>query len=314
MEVNEIYEAFGLEAPEENTDTGTDTGAEADVDTDVDTDVAHEDGTDDADDGMSNGDDGKGKPDTGTQTKEERAGYAAARRRAEAEAREREAKAVKEAEERATINTLKAVGAKNPFTGKIIETAEDLAAYRSAQSDRAKQQFMRSAGQTEEAYRQTIESLPEVVAARQAQKDAESRAAIAEGKIREAEEAEFRLALDEEVKRIAETGEDVKTLEDVTKLEKYAEIREKVNRGYTLEDAYRSVYRKEIEERQANVRAERAAAAAASKNHLGKTSGKGAPNITVPADVLSTYKLLNPNMSDADIVKHYAKTMKSSKR
>lgn len=312
MEVNEIYEAFGLEVPEDS-----------DTDTDVDTDDAVNDGvnTDDNDTGADNDsdtDDGSEKGADGdgsdAQTKEERAGYAAARRRAEAEAREREAKAVKEAEERATINTLKAVGAKNPFTGKIIETAEDLAAYRSAQSDRAKQQFMRSAGQTEEAYQQTVESLPEVVAARQAQKDAESRAAIAEGKIRESEEAEFRRSLEEEVKRIAETGEDVKTLEDVTKLEKYPEIREKIQRGYTLEDAYRSVYREEIETRQANVRAERAAAAAASKSHLGKTSGKGAPTVTVPADVLSTYKLLNPNMSDADIVKHYAKTTKRTKR
>ena len=307
MDEKEIFEAFGLEAPDN--DAGDNTDVNTDTDNSIDTDTDTDDGsnTDGKSAGDTDGDDAK------TQTKEERAGYAAARRRAEAEAREREAKAVKEAEERATINTLKAVGAKNPFTGKIIETAEDLAAYRSAQSDRAKQQFMRSAGQTEEAYQQTIESLPEVVAARQAQKDAESRAAIAEGKIREAEEAEFRRSLEEEVKRIAETGEDVKTLEDVTKLEKYAEIREKVNRGYSLEDAYHSVYRKEIAERQANVRANRAAAAAASKSHLSRTSSKGDAGVTVPSDVIAYYRVLMPNMSDADIVKHYSKDLKSKK-
>lgn len=314
MEVNEIYEAFGLEAPTEDTDTDTGAGEDTNVDNDVDTDIEHDDGDEGNDDATEDGDEEEKKPEKHVQTKKERAGYAAARRRAEAEAREREAKAVKEAEERATIATLKALGAKNPYTGKIIETAADLEAYRKDQSENAKQKFMRSSGQSEEAYRQTVESLPEMVAAKQAQKDAESRAAIAEAKIREADEADFRRSLDEEVKRIAETGENVKTLEDVTKLEKYPEIREKINRGYSLEDAYRSVYRNEIETRQANVRAERAAAAAASKNHLGKTSGKGAPSVTVPADVLSTYKLLNPNMSDADIVKHYSKTIKSTKR
>ena len=304
METNEIYEAFGLEVPEEPTqDTDTDT------DTDVVTDV-------DTDNGGANDEGSVADNDVGgkEQTKEERAGYAAARRRAEAEAREREARAVKEAEERATINALKAVGAKNPYTGKVIETMEDLAAFREDQSKRAKQQIMRSTGQSDEDYLKTVDNLPEMVEAKEKLRAAEERAASAEAKIRESEDAEFKKALEEEIKRIAETGENVKTLEDITKLEKYPAIREKINRGYSLEDAYRSVYREEIEGRRSAVRAERAASAAASKSHLGRTSSTGGDTVSVPSDVLSQYHALMPNMSDADIAKHYAKHLKSKKK
>lgn len=309
MDEKEIFEAFGLEAPDNDAGDNTDTDIDTDTgsDTDTDTDGGSNTDTDGKSAGDTDGDDAK------TQTKDERAGYAAARRRAEAEAREREAKAVKEAEERATIATLKALGAKNPYTGKIIETAADLEAYRKDQSENAKQKFMRSSGQSEEAYRQTVENLPEVAEAMRKAKEAEARAAAAEDKIRETEEADFKRTLDEEIRRIAETGEDVKTLEDVTKLEKFPEIREKIQRGYSLEDAYHSVYRKEIAERQANVRANRAAAAAASKSHLSRTSSKGDAGVTVPSDVIAYYHLLMPGMSDADIVKHYSKEIKSKK-
>ena len=301
MDEKEIFEAFGLEAPGDDAGDNTDTDIDTDTGSDTDTD------TDDGSNTDTDGDDAK------TQTKDERAGYAAARRRAEAEAREREAKAVKEAEERATIATLKALGAKNPYTGKVIETAADLEAYRKDQSKRAKQQIMRSTGQSDEDYLETVDNLPEMVEAKEKLRAAEERAASAEAKIRESEDAEFKKALEEEIKRIAETGEDVKTLEDITKLEKYPAIREKINRGYSLEDAYRSVYRKEIAERQANVRANRAAAAAASKSHLSRTSSKGDAGVTVPSDVIAYYHLLMPGMSDADIVKHYSKEIKSKK-
>lgn len=301
MDEKEIFEAFGLEAPDNDAGDNTDTDIDTDTGSDTDTD------TDDGSHADTDGDDAK------TQTKDERAGYAAARRRAEAEAREREAKAVKEAEERATIATLKALGAKNPYTGKVIETAADLEAYRKDQSKRAKQQIMRSTGQSDEDYLETVDNLPEMVEAKEKLRAAEERAASAEAKIRESEDAEFKKALEEEIKRIAETGEDVKTLEDITKLEKYPAIREKINRGYTLEDAYHSLYRKEIAERQANVRANRAAAAAASKSHLSRTSSKGDAGVTVPSDVIAYYHLLMPGMSDADIVKHYSKEIKSKK-
>lgn len=301
MDEKEIFEAFGLEAPDNDAGDNTDTDIDTDTGSDTDTDTDGGSNTD------TDGDDAK------TQTKDERAGYAAARRRAEAEAREREAKAVKEAEERATIATLKAIGAKNPYTGKVIETAADLEAYRKDQSKRAKQQIMRSTGQSDEDYLETVDNLPEMVEAKKKLRAAEERAASAEAKIRESEDAEFKKALEEEIKRIAETGEDVKTLEDITKLEKYPAIREKINRGYSLEDAYRSVYRKEISERQANVRANRAAAAAASKSHLSRTSSKGDAGVTVPSDVIAYYHLLMPGMSDADIVKHYSKEIKSKK-
>lgn len=317
MEERDYYEAFGLDVPEDIEESSTETVDESSSE-ELGADDAHENAAESADEGegeddkadRSGEDDGTGEAhDDGksSQDKRTRSGFAAARRRAEAEAKTRTDEAVKSARAAAIAETLKAIGAKNPYTGKIIENEDDLEAYRTAQSERVKQQFMRSAGQTtDEQYKQTISALPELKAAQDALTKERERAEAAEARIREADEEQFRASLEDEIKRIAATGEAVKTLADVAKLEKYPEMREKIRRGYTLEDAYMTVYRDEIESRRQATRNERAALAAASKSHMRRTRVEGDSSLaTVPSEVIAEYRSLIPGMSDAEIAKHY---------
>lgn len=320
MEEMDYYEALGVEAPEDSADTNTDTAEVSSEEVTSEETEAAESGdaggedTDSTDESEGESTDGAGSAADAEATKKQdrdtNAKFAAARRRAEAESRSREAAAVKTAREAAVTETLKAIAAKNPYTGKLIETAQDLEAFRAAQAEKTKQQFMRSSGQSEEQYRQTVSALPEVRTAQDELTRAKERADAAEAKLREADEERFKTSLEDEVRRIAQTGEAVESLADIAKLEKYPEMREKIRRGYTLEDAYLSVYRDEIEARKQEKRNERAALSAASKSHMTRTKSKGNAMASVPSDVIAEYRTLMPGMSDADIAKHYNSYLK----
>lgn len=317
MEEMDYYEALGVEAPEDtdaNTDT-TEVSSEEVTSEDTveskDADSEDTDGAGESEDESTDGADSSTEAEAAKkQDRDTNAKFAAARRRAEAESRSREAAAVKTAREAAVTETLKAIAAKNPYTGKLIETAEDLEAFRTAQAEKTKQQFMRSSGQSEEQYKQTVSALPEVRTAQDELTRAKERADAAEAKLREADEERFKTSLEDEVRRIAQTGEAVESLADIAKLEKYPEMREKIRRGYTLEDAYLTVYRDEIEARKQEKRNERAALSAASKSHMTRTKSKGNAMASVPSDVIAEYRTLMPGMSDADIAKHYNSYLK----
>lgn len=315
MEEMDYYEALGVEAPEDSADTDTDTAevSSEEVTSEEAETIENGDagGADESEDESTDGADSSTETEaTKKQDRDTNAKFAAARRRAEAESRSREAAAVKTARETAVTETLKAIAAKNPYTGKLIETAEDLEAFRTAQAEKTKQQFMRSSGQSEEQYKQTVSALPEVRTAQDELTRAKERADAAEAKLREADEERFKTSLEDEVRRIAQTGEAVESLADIAKLEKYPEMREKIRRGYTLEDAYLTVYRDEIEARKQEKRNERAALSAASKSHMTRTKSKGNAMASVPSDVIAEYRTLMPGMSEADIAKHYNSYLK----
>ncbi len=250
-----------------------------------------------------------GDAKTTSQSREDNARFAAARRKAEAE---RDA-AVKRAHEEAKqyarkqiADFLQTANLTNPYTGEPIRTPEEFETYKTRLSDEQKNTVMENNGMSEEQFAAFMASRPEVQEAKRAKEEAEA-------VIRAARERDAKAKIDEQVKEITALNPAIQSLSDLTKLESYPEIYEKVKRGYTILDAYRLANLADIENRAAQRAQQQTRNAERSKSHLEKTQTRGTGTVEVPADVKAEYRLFYPDMTDADMQKHYTGYAKQSK-
>ena len=240
---------------------------------------------------------------------QENSRYAAARRDAE---RERDI-AIKKAKDDARADAdryinqaVKSLGIRNPFTGKNVETKEELEEYNAKVANNRKNEFIRRSGMSEEEYHSFVDNLPEVNQARLAIERANSEK-------RASERERVKAAIEEDVKKISLLDPDIKTLEDITRLENYPRMYEKIKRGYTLHDAYLSENHSSISGKRDSAIKQSVLNQMGSKEHLQSTSERGKGSITVPTDVVRAYREFNPNATESEIQKHYNKYLKSKK-
>lgn len=238
------------------------------------------------------------------QTPEERAKYAAARRKAEAE---RDA-AVQEAERKAMEkarafmdNAFAGAGLVNPYTKQPIKTMAEYEAFEKQRQQAQQQSFMKANNMSEEQYKQFVQSLPEVQEANQVK-------AQAEEQTRAAKEQQAKARLEEEVKTIGKLDPAIKDLDSLIKDPSYPEVYKLVQKGYALSDAYKVVNFDRIGQRSAAAATQQAMNSAAGKAHLTPTGARGAGAPSVPADVMKMYKAFMPNASEDEIRKHYARS------
>ncbi len=231
----------------------------------------------------------------------ERARFAAARRKAEAErdaavklARE---EAAREAQ-RAVDETVASLGITNPFTGKLIRTKAEYDAYQNAAQADRREKLIKRAGITDEEYKEFVENLPEVQAARAMKEQAGAA-------VRSANEAAARQKVEEQLLEIAKFDPSVKTLADLVKTENYQKVYDLVKKGYELSDAYKLANFDRVQKSTADASRQAALNAAAGKGHLSGTSARGSGGVTVPAEVAEMYREMNPGATDAEIQKHY---------
>lgn len=253
---------------------------EEDSDTDSDTDTAEDE-------------------EDSKQSKAERAKYAAARRKAEAErdaavkaARE---EAIREAQ-RAMDDMVSSLGMKDPFTGKPITTKAELDAYRAAESADRREKILKRAGMTNEEYKEFVDNLPEVKEARAAKEQAGEQAA--------------RQKVEAQLLEIAKMDPSVKTLADLAKTENYQKVYDMVTRGYDLLDAYKLANFDRVQKATADSTRQAAINSAAGKSHMSKTTMRGVGAVSVPADIAEAYRVFDPDITDAEIQKHYTRYAK----
>lgn len=243
-------------------------------------------------------DDGKG-----TQSPEENARFAAARRKAEAErdAAIEKAKADAKAEaDRQIDEAFRESGLVNPYTKKPVQSKADYDEYKRMREAERKKQIASRAGMSEQELDELAETLPAVQEAKAAQ-------AKAEKLERELREKQAREMLEDELRQISELDPAVKKIEDLEKLDCYEAIVEKVKRGYSLIDAYKIANLDRIRKGTEEKARQAAANAAASKAHLTPTASRGRGGVSVPAAVMENYRALMPELTDAEIRAHYAK-------
>lgn len=227
------------------------------------------------------------------QGKEKNARYAAARRKAEAE---RDAAVQKARDEADGLlkDVLAASGLTDPFTGKAVTTREEFEQYRKSQANEKRRSIQRKAGMSDAEFDGFIESLPEVQAAKQAQ-------AAAEKAAQETRQAQAQARIDEEIAEIGKLNPEIKALADLTKRPEYGEIYSKVQRGYTLLDAYKLANLDALTSRAREAGKQQARNAADGKTHMGKTKSRGAGDVELTQEELAQFRIFNPAATEDEV-------------
>ena len=229
------------------------------------------------------------------QSKEENAAYAAARRRAEAESATKIRKAREEAE--AYIDSvLREMKLTDPYTGKPITNRQEYEAYRTGYHKDVAENIKAKTGMSDEELNEYIGSIPEV-------KEAKETAA----KLKEERAQE---GLQREIDKITKLNPEIKSLEDLAKMEHFDAFYAKVQRGYSFEDAYILVNRDTIINGKAEAARQAAVNAAKSKGHMAPVKSHGGGAVSAPADIREEYRKFMPGLSDAEIDEHYARYRK----
>lgn len=229
------------------------------------------------------------------QSKEENAAYAAARRRAEAESEAKIRKAREEAE--AYVNdAIRGMKLTDPYTNRPITNREEYENYKKGYHKDVAENIKAKTGMSDEELNEYIGSIPEV-------KEAKETAA----KLREERAQE---GMQREIEKIAKLNPEIKSLEDLTKMEHFEEFYAKVQRGYSFEDAYILVNRDTIINGKAEAARQAAVNAAKSKGHMAPVKSHGGGTVSAPADIREEYRKFMPGLSDTEIDAHYAKYRK----
>lgn len=219
-------------------------------------------------------------PEKAEQTPEERSRQAEGRRIREREERARqEGYKAARAEMSAMLGRL---GIDNPNTGGKIGTVEEMEAYERGLSD---QRLAEGRGNADDMKRLMKEAIRE-----------ESRPAAP--KVTQAD-------IDAQLAEIKAMDPEMTDLSSILKSEYGEKFREYVGRGLNFTDAYTLAAR----DRLANIAAGRgskaAAAKAAGKEHLTGTKTRGGGDVMVPEETKAMYRMLMPEMTDAEIQKAY---------
>lgn len=238
-----------------------------------------------------------------TQSKEERAGFAAARRRAEAE-KEREIERVRQeakAEAERAINAIFADAAMiDPYTGRTIQNKEEFESYQKRLKEDQIAEALQRSGMDEQTMDTLIGNHPAVRAAAEAAEKLER----AE---QQAEDARMRIKFAHELQEVSKIDPRIQTEEDLMEHPSYARVYELVGRGNNLVDAFRLANLDTLTERAVAAARQSARNADAGKSHLTKTDARGDGAVSVPEDVRANYRMLLPHATDAEIQRHYNK-------
>lgn len=296
---------FGLgEGGESAGENGQET-AETAESAEEDTETAEETGTEEE----AAGEDGKNEEAEGgkaVQSAEENSRYAAARRKAEAERDLAVQKARDEvrAEMQAELTeTIKALGLKNPYTKQPIVDKAGLDEYRQRFEVERKARFAKQAGMDTDEFEEFINDLPEV-------KEARAKAAQAEEAQKAVRAEQAKAEIERQMAEISAIDPEMKTLDDLRKMENYDRFYDLVKRGNTLTDAYKLVNMDRLTSGATAAAKQAALNQAASKSHLDRTTTRGAGAVTVPADIAAQYRAFNPDATEAEIRAHWAKYQK----
>lgn len=236
------------------------------------------------------------------QDKEENSRFAAARRKAEAE-RDAAIAQAKEDAQRQIDEAFAQSGITNPYTGEAIKSKKEFDEYRERFEAERKSKLLRKSGMSDDEFEQFIDNLPQV-------REAKEAAAQADAALKKAREAEMRVLIDEQMKEIGQLDPSIKSIEDFQKMENYQDFYNYVQKGLTFLEAFKLANFDAYQQATAK-RAKRAAInATKGTEHLVATAQRGAGAVTVPADIKAEYRQFNPDLTDAEIEKHYNNYLK----
>lgn len=243
-------------------------------------------------------------------TEEQRRDNAAQRRRQEQEAAIQQAVNAALEQERARSKGewdafFKRANLKNTITGAPISSLEEFQKWETDFKAAKLERDLKAGKLTKEALDDAIRDNPTV---KQMQADVDQRKAEKE----KATAAETQAIIAAEIAEIHKLDPSINTMADLLKMPNAKEFYAYVQKGNSFIDAYYLVNRAKIEEQTAEAAKQQAIANARSKDHLNATgTARGAGAVTVPADELELFKLLNPGATEAEIQAYYNKSKKT---
>lgn len=121
----------------------------------------------------------------------------------------------------------------------------------------------------------------------------------------------IRLSIESDIREIGRLDQSIRTYEDIKGSESYGKVLELVEKGNSLLDAYKLANFEKLTSSAASAQRQATLNSMQGKAHLRKMSGgMGELPVTVPAEIMREYRAIMPDLSDAEIQKHYNRYMK----
>lgn len=244
-----------------------------------------------------------------TLTPQQRRENAARRRQQEEKQRiDQAVSAAVAAEQQRSAEALKTLfaraGLKNTFTGQPITTMEEFDSYQQQFATAKLQQDLKAGTLTPEVLDQAISQHPMV-------KKAAELIRTSEESQKRQEEATARANIDAEVAKIHALDPSISSVGDLLNMPNAKAFYDYARRGLTLSEAYYLANREKLDNARAEAVRQQAMNNARGKDHLQATgNARGTGTVSVPAEQMAMFRLLNPNASEAEILNYYNKHLK----
>jgi hypothetical protein len=301
MEID-YYEAFGVEAPQEEPGANLQETAEPAEAPEAEG-VKGQEAADPAGDNSAEaeGSESASGNEPHQQSEEDNAKYAAARRKAEQERDAAVARAKQEAKaeyDRQLDQVFAHSGMTNPYTKSPIRSKADYDAYMERHNAEQKAVILKKTGMTEDQFEAFLNGQPVV-------RESAEKTRQAEQALRAARDAQAKAKIDEQIQQIHALDPTINSVGDLTKMENYQDFYGKVKSGMNFVDAYRLVNFDKLTAATAAKAQQQAINKQNSKAHLSRTKSRGSGTADVPESVMAEYKLFNPTITDEEIIAHY---------
>ena len=125
--------------------------------------------------------------------------------------------------------------------------------------------------------------------------------------IEQQKQAEHDRIMEEEIKMIHSIDDSINSLDDISKMDNCNDVIDKLNKGYSLYDAYVLCNMNKISQSVQEKKDKKQVADANSKSHMKQAKGSSSDYVEVPQEIYNTYKRNLPNWTDKQIREHYAK-------
>lgn len=198
------------------------------------------------------------------------------------------------------------MGIKNTYTGQPIKTMEEFQSWKSQFDSEQFGKDLKAGKATPEQFSQMIENHPAVQQAQQV-------IAQSQAQQRQQQAAAEQQRIDADLAEITKLNPTIQSVADLLAMPKAEEFKHHVARGNDFLSAYKLTYFEELSTQKAERARQQALTLSRGKDHLhsaGSTGGSGA--VSVPSDVMAMYRAFNPNATEAQIQAHYNKTHKKS--
>ena len=189
--------------------------------------------------------------------------------------------------------SIASLGLTDPYTNKPITNHAEMQAYRQRFVEEQRKEMQEKAGMSPEDYQRFVDSLPEVQAGKAAQQ--------------KVMDLEIRAKIDSQMREIQMISPEIKSMEDLSKLDNFDKLYDMVGKGYELADAYKVLNYDRLTAKAAEAAKQQALNSIGGKNHLQPVTPRGQGAVPVPADVVAEYRALMPEATDAEIQAHYNK-------